>query len=144
MKMLIREAHRLGLSVHAAHLPDDRLGLYVPSENRIYFDLDLTPSEQRSALAHELGHAYHGHVCDDARSERQADAWAAEMLVDPVAFAAAERINSDTHSIAEELNVTVKIIEDYRTYCLQRLGDRSYGRSMRGTLTNALARTLAP
>lgn len=122
-------ARDYGVRVVMGHLPDDLLGAYSPLENRIYLDIRLTPSERRSVLAHELGHVFHGHTCDTGRDsalERQADAYAATLLVHPEDYAALERVSTDTHYIAEELNVTTAVIDDFRRYVLQQLGRRTY------------------
>jgi Zn-dependent peptidase ImmA (M78 family) len=126
---LMTIAHEYGVRVVLAHLGDDILGAYSPLESRVYLDLRLTPSERRSVLAHELGHVHHGHTCDlgrDSALERQADAYAAALLVHPEDYAAVEQISTDTHYIAEELNVTTDVIDDFRRYVLRQFGSRTY------------------
>jgi Zn-dependent peptidase ImmA (M78 family) len=134
MRELIQHAAALGTRVVMTHMPDGLLGAYSPFEARIYLDLGLTPSERRSVLAHELGHAYYGHTCDQGpRSplERQADTYAATLLVHPEDYAALERVSADPHYIAEELNVTVEIVHAFRRFVLQRLGTRTYAGRVR-------------
>lgn len=116
----------MGLRLHAAHLEPGTLGYYSPSEARIYFDLWLAPMERRSVIAHELGHAHHGHSCDSKRNERQADIYAARLLIDPVAYAQLERVNPDQHHLAEELGVTPELIFTYEEHCLTRLHGVTY------------------
>lgn len=108
------------------------IGCYVPDLARIYFDLGITLPERRSAIAHELGHAHFGHDCDDPASERQADTYAATLLVEPEWYAELEQINHDAEWIADEMNVAPWIIVDYRKYCLQRLGEATYTRARLG------------
>lgn len=132
MRELIARAAQMGLEVHASHLPGDTVGLYVPSLGRIYFDIRLTPSERRSVIAHELGHAHYGHDCDSPSNERQAEAYAATLLVDPEWYAELERVTPHAADIADEMCVTVEVIEDYRRYCLQRIGDVTYTRARMG------------
>lgn len=129
LKDLIAIAASFGIRLHAAHLPENVLGLYDHEASLIYFDLSLTPSEQRSVIAHELGHAYYGHEGESPVNERQADAFAAQLLVDPRDYAECEQINPDVHYIAEELSVTPTVIHNFRRYCLQKLGLRTYSRS---------------
>ncbi|MGN8049590.1 ImmA/IrrE family metallo-endopeptidase [Curtobacterium sp. 22159] len=122
-------AAALGVRVVLTHLPDDMIGAYSPLEDRVYLDLGLTPSERRSVLAHELGHVHYGHTCDlgpDSYIERQADAYAATLLVHPEDYAHLEQISTDTHYIAEELDVTPNVIEDFRRYVLKKFGQRTY------------------
>ncbi len=132
MRELIAIAARYGLRVHGAHLGGDKLGAYAPEMSRIYFDLSCSYAERRSVIAHELGHHYYGHVCDDERSESQADAYAARLLVDPEWYAELEQINPDAEWIAEEMRVAPWVIVDFRRYCLQRLGNVTYARARMG------------
>lgn len=132
MRELIRLSAEQGLTVHAAHLPDDVLGYYSPDEARIYFDLKLTNDERRSTVAHELGHAHYGHGCDSDANERQADSYAARLLIDPDAYAALKRFNPDQHHLAEELRVTVDVIYAYEERCLTRMRGFTYSRPKMG------------
>lgn len=126
MRDLLGKAAEYGLEVHGAHLEGDKIGVYAPELRRIYFDLDLSAAERRSVIAHEIGHAHYGHVCDSTWNERQADTFAATLLINPAWYAELEVINSDASWIAEEMNVAPWVIEDYRAYCLQRMGDVTY------------------
>lgn len=132
MRELIARAAEYGLSVHGSDMSGGKIGRYVPHLQRIYFDLSLTLSERRTVIAHELGHAHFGHDCDSPRNERQADAFAATLLVDPEWYAELEQINHDAEWIAEEMMVAPYVIVDYRRYCLSRLGDVTYVSSRMG------------
>jgi len=145
MRDLLGVAAGYGVRVEFCHI-DDANGYYDQEAARVYVDLALTPDERRSTVAHELGHVHHGHTCGGGRDstvERQARAYAAYLLVHPLDYAEAENVSEDAFHIAEELGVTVEVIDDYRAMCVQRLGDRTYGRSPRGMLTNELARALS-
>lgn len=132
MKELLRMAAAAGLEVHAVEMPDGDLGYYAPDEGRIYFNLRCTPSESRCVIAHELGHHHYGHDCDSQANERQADAYAARLLIDPEKYAELERINPDLVFIADELRVTTEVVVDFRRYCLQRVGQVTYARPRMG------------
>ncbi|MFC7431022.1 MULTISPECIES: ImmA/IrrE family metallo-endopeptidase [unclassified Agrococcus] len=126
------------------HLDDpDVLAVTNTVNGTISYAWGLTHSEQRSVIAHELGHAYYGHDCTTERAEREADRWAADLLVDPEHYALLEREGADLHAIAESLDVTEDVVDAFRAHCLQRLGRRTYGTRIRGRLTNRLARRLA-
>lgn len=140
---LAAHAATLDVTVHIGYLPSDVLGFYDPTSARVWVSIELTPDEQRCVLAHELGHVHHGHECGSERAERQADAYAADLLIHPERYAELERIGHDAHVIADELDVTVDVVHAYREHHLQRLGDRTYGRRLRGRFTNAIARALA-
>lgn len=132
MKDLLAMAAKAGLEVHAIDMPPGDLGYYAHDERRIYFNLRCTPSERRSVVAHELGHHYYGHECDSDAAERQADAFAASLLIEPKMYAALEQINHHAEWIADEMGVTVEVVEDYRRYCLQRIGNVTYSRARMG------------
>lgn len=140
---LVAHAAALGVSVHMGHLQHDMLGVYDPSTARVWISLSLTPDEQRSVLAHELGHVHHGHECGSDSAERAADAYAADLLISAERYAELERLGYDEHVIADELDVTVDVVHAYRAHHLQRLGRMTYGRRIRGRFTNAIARSLA-
>lgn len=143
MKQIIKAVGAYGLKLHGGHLEDGLLGFYSPEEGRIYFDIKLTPNERRTIIAHELGHAHYGHSCDSGKNERQADTYAAHLLIDPTRYAEAERVSADSHYLADELGVTADLVTHYQRYCLQRLGTRTYSTGHRSGFTSALARSLS-
>jgi Zn-dependent peptidase ImmA (M78 family) len=107
------------------------LGGYDHASRSIRLDPGMSARTMRSVLAHELGHAALGHTVTthDAlrrRQERQADAWAARLLITPAAYAAAEALRG-THraSLAFELGVTVELVIAFQDL-LQRVGDTTY------------------
>src|SRR6218665_3225578 len=114
MNTPLQEATRLGIPVDITPLPDGILGYYLHADRRIELTTRLTPIEERCVLAHELGHAHFGHTYDSDRAERQADADAVRLLIDPADFAAAERLNPEPRAMADELDVTVESVELYR------------------------------
>jgi len=132
MRELLRYAAEQGLTVHACRLPQGMLGCYEPDASRIWFDLGLTPAERRSVIAHELGHHHHGHRESTPPNERAADRFAASMLIDPELFAQLEPIHPDAETLADELQVTEKIIDAYRSLVLSRVGDATYVRPRMG------------
>lgn len=86
--------------------------------------------QQRITLAHELGHWAHRHDWraehDVERDEREADTYAALLLIAPLDYAIAERIvGSHPAHLARELGVTVHLIQVW-----QRHHDRR-GRTLR-------------
>ena len=138
MRDLIRHAMTLGVRVHYAHLDDDPdlLGYYLPNRRIIVVRLGLTYAQTRWVLAHECGHAFHDHRCSGVQRmdaiERQADAYAARLLIDPVRYATLERINPEQHWLAEELEVSVDAIHAYERHCLVRVRGLTYAHSKMG------------
>ncbi|MBN9177660.1 MAG: ImmA/IrrE family metallo-endopeptidase [Microbacterium sp.] len=111
MHPLFAAAERLGVSVSSATLPEGTLGAYYAASRRILIDRRLTPEEEVETLAHEIGHVVLGHrALDDPVLEADADAFAAMVLIDPIAYERLERMELCAHDIAEELGVTMPIL----------------------------------
>lgn len=133
MRELLAHAAHLGVTVHVAHLPPPYLGFYDHDERRVVYDFDLPPIERACVLAHELGHAFHGHRGqDDAAAEAAADAYAAALLVDPEQYARLEALGLTADDIAEDLGVTVKLLRVFVENHLTRLRGVAYTRARLG------------
>ncbi len=138
LRDLIRHAASLGAQVHFAPIEDDPelLGYFLPRQMRIVIRLGMTLAQSRWVLGHECGHAYYGHRCigpaSRDRAERQANAYAARLLIDPVEYARLEAINPDQHWLAEEFTVSVEGIFAYEEHCLTRLRGVTYSRARMG------------
>jgi Zn-dependent peptidase ImmA (M78 family) len=130
MRGLMRESGRLGVRVYLAHLDDrpDLRGYYSHSRKVIVIRLGLTPVERDCVFAHELGHAFYGDECSRGANERRAERYAAELLITPEAYAAAEMIDASVEGLAEALDVSADLVRAYREHSLIRLGSRTYGR----------------
>lgn len=139
MRELIRHATMLGVGVHFAHLDDeeDLLGYYSRTRRLIVVRLGMTRNQTRWVFGHELGHAYHDHLCSGPsttdRAERQADAYAARLLIEPAEYARLEQINPDQHWLADEFSVSVDAIKAYEHHCLTRVRGITYSRAKMGT-----------
>lgn len=140
MLELIRFAAAQGIEIHVAHLDEGVLGYWSPEEGRIYYDWMLTPNEARSTVGHELGHFHHGHHCDSSRNEYQADYYAACLLIDPDEYARVAAFNPEQHYIADELSVTVELIQFFEQHCLTSLQGVTYVRPRHGRAQAALRR----
>jgi Zn-dependent peptidase ImmA (M78 family) len=133
MLELIAHATKLGVTVRVAHLEHPYAGYYDSERKIVVYDFDLTPIERRSVLAHELGHAYYDHQCqDDRRGEDAADLYAAYLLIDPRAYVAAEKIDPSPAAIADELGVTEEVVHTYEKRALTRLHGVTYVGSRMG------------
>lgn len=135
---LIHHAGTLGVGVHFAPIDDEPnlLGYFAPGRRIIVVRIGMTSAQTRWVLAHECGHAYYGHKCGGMHStdpaERQADAYAARLLIEPEEFAKLEAINDDEHWLAEEFSISVAGIRAYRRHCLTGLRGVSYAESRMG------------
>ena len=124
---LLELADQSGLAVVWDRALGEHLrGLLLVDDGVIVLNAWLDEAQQRSTLAHELGHAWYGHrptgdEHGDARDERQADEYAARLLVDPLAYAAAERaVGTHPGALAVELGVTAGVVATW-----QRLARRT-------------------
>lgn len=97
-------------------------GLYHHESRTISIRDDLGHVRHRCTLAHELGHAIRGDTLTgvewaDARAERAADQIAAQLLISPTEYAAAEAIyGPHPAAIAQELAVTRHLLDVWREY----------------------------
>lgn len=121
---LVREAARVGVSVHLAHLGPPLRAHYDDARGEIIVDLGLTLAEKKEALAHEIGHALERDTCSDPAVERRAFRHAARMLIDLTDYVVAEAIDTDPQFIADELGVTRRIVRIYQREHLPRLALR--------------------
>lgn len=131
MRDLLAHAASLGVSVHVAHLQPPHRGFYDHPNRRVIYDFTLTPIERRSVVAHELGHAYYGHVGRVRAQEEAADLYAARLLIHPTEYAAAERISTDVQWIADELQVEPHLVRVFQQH-LVRLEGVTYAKSAGG------------
>ena len=110
---LVRLCGQLRVDVRIAPLPPGLLGAYDHGTAQILLTPGLTPVEQRSVLAHELGHALRMDCGESAPAERAAERFAALLLVAPAALLAAGAWARNEDELAEELGVTVDILRSY-------------------------------
>ena len=107
----------LPVTVSSAILPDGLWGCYDASNSVILIDRRLTYTAKRCVLTHELLHWKHGDTgCSNNSSklERRARRETALTLVNPTELALLERMYEYEWQIADELNVTTQVLEDYR------------------------------
>lgn len=113
-------AQTMGLQVVEAIINDDRLGSYQHNRRRITLDERLTDNQKRVTLQHEIIHAEHwrdgiaqllSHDVEEQKTRRET----ALRLIDPQEYANAEETyDACPYKIADELGVTVNLVEDYR------------------------------
>ena len=107
----------LPLTVSSAILPDGLWGCYDNETHVILIDRRLTYTAKRCTLVHELLHWRHGDdgcTNDRSKQERRCRTQTALLLVNPVELALLERMYEYESQIADELNVTTQVLEDYR------------------------------
>lgn len=96
-------------------LRSDVNAMYVDAERVILVQPNLDPWNRRSCLAHELAHAFFRDEVSEPRIERRADQWAAQLLISPAEYKAAELlVGPSVGALAWELEVTPQVIETWR------------------------------
>lgn len=91
-----RLAADLGIRVDETLVPDHWPdGLWVAAQRRIILRRGLDYVTRRCVLAHEIGHAWHSHIKTgvdwlDDRMEKEADEYAATLLIHPDHYAEIE------------------------------------------------------
>lgn len=120
MKDLFALAESNGIKVQEVRLRALR-GFYIKEVQIIVVSSLLNTTQKRTTLAHELGHAHYGDeaVLDEPLrewQERRADEWAAQFLIDPHQYAAAEEMHGPhPGAIAQQLNVTRELAEVWQS-----------------------------
>lgn len=125
MRDVIDHAASLGLGVKFEEL--GRRTAEIRANRVILVNKRRVPSIQRMAIAHECGHWFHGHDWtrdhDRPRDERQADVYAARLLISPAEYRDAERVaGPHVGALARELNVTVLLVNLWRESYLAEVG----------------------
>lgn len=126
---LLAAASEMGLHVKFANLGRRtgevrRSGLVLINERK-------SAIVRKVALAHEMGHWHHKHdwsaAHDVERDERQADAYAARLLIHADRYALAEQLyDGHVGAIARELEVTTPIVQALRDVVLRRVAPVTY------------------
>lgn len=105
----------LGIDLeYTQDLPKERLGAYLDDECRILIRAGLPLPLELETLAHEFVHAFHRDRTSHPTVEWRAWGGAAQILIAPEAYAAAEQVSTSSLYIAQELGVTTRIVEIYR------------------------------
>ena len=109
--------HRTARNRIQRHTAGRTMGCYDNENHVILIDRRLTYTAKRCTLVHELLHWRHGDTgCSNNSSklERRARTQTALTLVNPAELALLERMYEYEWQIADELNVTTQVLEDYR------------------------------
>lgn len=117
-----QHAEGLRLTVEERKLPSRHRGEYHHGERLILIAPHLSHREARSTLAHEIQHALVGDLPTPfgpvhRRQEIRARKGAALLLIDAGEYATAEQLrDGHVRSIAYDLEVTARIVTDWRNY----------------------------
>lgn len=117
------------LTVMSDLLDGDLDGVYCAASNTIIIDRRLTYTQKHCTLVHELVHRHYGDDTSQgtcgAYAEQRCRRETARLLINETDYRRAEAMyDGDTWLIAEELNVTPTIVEDYRQLVIPTLSNR--------------------
>ena len=107
----------LPVTVSSAILPGGLWGCYDDENKVILIDRRLTYTAKRCVLVHELLHWRHGDAgcsSDCSKQERRTRTQTALLLIDPTKLALLARMYEYEWQIADELDITTQVLEDYR------------------------------
>lgn len=114
----LKEASDIGVRVHERPLTNGLCGFYFDPARAIVIDEELCDFQKRCVLCHELCHARHrdtGKAHMTLKEETRARKETALRLIDPESYETAElTYEGDLFQMANELNVTIQVIQDYR------------------------------
>lgn len=106
-----------GLKVEYVDLGERRHGQYRRRWRRIDLNVNLSLRQLVPGLAHEFAHYVFDDGCSTTFGERRAWEYAAQMLISPEEYAAAERVvGPSVHAIAIELDLTAVTVEAWRRW----------------------------
>jgi Zn-dependent peptidase ImmA (M78 family) len=105
-------AEQLGLTIVYGRLRTAN-GLWIPDIRTIILQPRMRVIQERSVLAHEIGHADLGHRDDRPKHETLADRYAAEHLIDPDRLRDVAQWTPDLSKASLELGVTTKLMRIY-------------------------------
>ncbi|PCN46973.1 hypothetical protein Csp2054_14110 [Curtobacterium sp. 'Ferrero'] len=120
--------HAAQLGINVVHRPIRTAnGFWYPDHNLIVIRSGMRAVHDRSALAHEIGHAVLGHRDDRPKHETQADRYAALHLIDDDDVARVCAWTQDSAKIAAELGVSGKLWRVWANVRRQQGGDLDQG-----------------
>ncbi|MGQ7788155.1 ImmA/IrrE family metallo-endopeptidase [Nesterenkonia sp. K-15-9-6] len=104
-------AHADAMRVTVRHIDDlDTWGLYCAQTHTIHLRSGMGTVQWRTTLAHELGHAHWGHTMTCPKTERQADEYAARLLIPPTRWEAATTEADTVEALSQELLVLPNLV----------------------------------
>lgn len=116
---LTSEAQRMGVLIGDKEFDGTQCGEYDPDTRTAYIDPTMSMEQRVCTLQHELIHAKH---FDDGlgllsreKEERLTRKETAFSLINPIEYMRAEDLyGGEPYAMAQELGITVSVLQDYR------------------------------
>lgn len=121
LELLLEHCGDLAIEVEWVDLGARRRGEYRDNERLIRMNTRLTRAQATATLAHEIGHGVFGDRCSTPAAERRAWEYGASLVISVDEYAAAEELaGCSASAIADELEVTPRLVEAWRSWFEKR------------------------
>lgn len=116
---LTEEARRMGVLIEDREFDDTQCGEYDPDTRTAYIDPTMSIEQKTCTLQHELIHARHFdaglRIMHPGKEECLTSKETALALINPVDYMHAEDLyGGEPYAMAQELGITVSVLQDYR------------------------------
>ena len=127
---LTSEAQRMGVLIEDRDFDDTQCGEYDPDTRTAFIDPTMSVEQRVCTLQHELIHARHFddglRLLSREKEECLTRKEAALALINPVEYMHAEELyEGEPYAMAQELRITVNVLQDYRHWLHDNIAARA-------------------
>lgn len=127
---LTSEAQRMGVLIEDRDFDDTQCGEYDPDTRTAFIDPTMSVEQRVCTLQHELIHARHFdnglRLLSRDKEECLTRKETALALISPVDYMHAEDLyGGEPYAMAQELGITVSVLQDYRRWLHDNLAARA-------------------
>ena len=127
---LTSEAQRMGVLIEDRDFDDTQCGEYDPDTRTAFIDPTMSVEQRVCTLQHELIHARHFddglRLLSREKEECLTRKGTALALINPVEYMHAEELyEGEPYAMAQELRITVNVLQDYRHWLHDNIAARA-------------------
>lgn len=127
---LTSEAQRMGVLIEDRDFDDTQCGEYDPDTRTAFIDPTMSVEQRVCTLQHELIHARHFddglRLLSREKEECLTRKETALALINPVEYIHAEELyEGEPYAMAQELRITVNVLQDYRHWLHDNIAARA-------------------
>ncbi len=127
---LTSEAQRMGVLIEDRDFDDTQCGEYDPDTRTAFIDPTMSVERRVCTLQHELIHARHFddglRLLSREKEECLTRKETALALINPVEYMHAEELyEGEPYAMAQELRITVNVLQDYRHWLHDNIAARA-------------------
>lgn len=127
---LTSEAQRMGVLIEDRDFDDTQCGEYDPDTHTAFIDPTMSVEQRVCTLQHELIHARHFddglRLLSREKEECLTRKETALALINPVEYMHAEELyEGEPYAMAQELRITVNVLQDYRHWLHDNIAARA-------------------